>query len=148
MAMPPSTPDRDCAEMLRHLFETSEAGRKAAASLSSAASVAVRFTGLSGDFTFRAVNGLPRFEAAKADAPDFELTLPPGAVHDICRKTSAGDVGDVGVLSLEHVFTDEPDQKIQVKIHSGLLKLTIWGWLRVVLAGARRSSGGSPEWEC
>ena len=61
-----STPAHDCAETLRRLFETSEAGRKAAASLSRSAAVGVRFADSAGDFTFHAVDGKPRFEPGKA----------------------------------------------------------------------------------
>ena len=100
----------ELAEMLRQLLETSEAGRKAASSLSKAVSVGVRFTDVPGDFRFRAVDGKPRFEPGKADEPDFELTLFPGAVHDVCGKSSA-DVGDLTVLFLQHIFANEPDQK-------------------------------------
>ena len=124
----------ELAEMLRQLLETSEAGRKAASSLSKAVSVGVRFTDVPGDFRFHAVDGKPRFEPGKADEPDFELTLFPGAVHDVCGKSSA-DVGDLTVLFLQHIFANEPDQKILVKVHSGLVKLTMRGWLRVVVAG-------------
>ena len=124
----------ELAEMLRQLLETSEAGRKAASSLSKAVSVGVRFTDVPGDFRFHAVDGKPRFEPGKADEPDFELTLFPGAVHDVCGKSSA-DVGDLTVLFLQHIFANEPDQKILVKVHSGLVKLTMRGWLRAVVAG-------------
>jgi len=126
--------------MLRNLFETSEAGRKAAASLSESASVGVRFTDFAGDFNFHAVGGKPRFEPGKAAEPDFELTLPPGAVHDICGKPS-GDVGDLGVLFLQHVFAEEPEKKILVKVNCGLIKLTMHGWLHVVIAGCPKVIG-------
>ena len=137
---PTSTPAQNYAEMLGHLFETSEAGRKAATSLSKAAFVAVRFTDFPGDFRFHAVDGKPRFELGKAEEPDFELTLPPGAVRDICGKASA-DVGDLGILFLEHIFAKEPEQKILVKLRSGLIKLTMHGWLRVVVAGCPKLIG-------
>ncbi len=124
--------------MLRQLFETSEVSRKAATSLSKAASVAVRFTNLPGDFRFYSVDGKPRFEPGKAEEPDFELTVPPGAVRDICGKSSA-DVADLGAFFLRHLFfAREPEQKIRVKVHSGLIKLTMHGWLRVVIAGCPR----------
>jgi hypothetical protein len=120
--------------MLRQLFEESGAARKAAKALSKAACVGVRFTDVPGDFRFYAVDGKPRFEPGKAAEPDFELTLPPRAVHDICGKHS-GDVGDLSILFVQHIFTNEPEQRVQVKVHSGLIKLTLHGWLRVVVAG-------------
>lgn len=129
-----STSDQNCAEMLRQLFETSGAARKAATSLSKAACVAVRFTDVPGDFRFYAVDGKPCFEPGKAEEPDFELTLPPRAVSDMCGKP-AGDVGDLSISFLQHIFAKEPEQKVLVKVHSGLLKLTSHGWLRVAVAG-------------
>jgi hypothetical protein len=120
--------------MLRRLVETSEAGRKAASSLKESASVEVRFTGVPGDFRFHAVNGKPRFEAGRAEEPDFELTLPPGAVRDICERRQE-DTGDLGILFLQHIFANEAEQKIQVKLHSGLIRLTLHGWLGVVASG-------------
>jgi len=125
---------QNCSEMLRHLLETSEAARKAASSLSKSASVAVRFTDTGGEFQFHSVDGRPRLEPGKAEEPDFELTLPPGAVQDICGR-SPGDAGDLGVLFLQHIFVEDKEQKIQVKVHSGLIKLTLHGWFRVVVAG-------------
>jgi len=122
--------------MLRQLLETSEAGRKAASSLSKAVSVGVRFTDVPGDFRFHAVDGKPRFEPGKADEPDFELTLFPGAVHDVCGKSSA-DVGDLTVLFLQHIFANEPDQKILVKVHSGLVKLPPRAGRRFLFPGRR-----------
>jgi hypothetical protein len=46
------TSDQSCTEMIRQLFETSKAARKAATSLSKAAYVGVRFTDVPGDFRF------------------------------------------------------------------------------------------------
>ena len=126
--------------MLRTFFETSEAGRRAASSLKKAASVAVRFTDVAGDFRFHAENGKPRFEIGKAEEPDFDLTLAPGAVRDICSKPGA-DVGELGITFFQHIVAKEPEQKISVKLHSGLIKLTMRGWLGVLAAGGPKVVG-------
>src|SRR5437016_12632912 len=91
----------ELAEMLRQLLETSEAGRKAASSLSKAVAVGVRFTDVPGDFRFLAVDGKPRFEPGKADDAVLELTLFPGADHDACGKASAS-VGAPPGFFLKH----------------------------------------------
>src|SRR2546422_10038912 len=88
----------------------SRRAKQAASSLSKAVSVGFRFTDVPGEFRFHAVDGKPRFEPGKADEPDFKLTLFPGAVHDVCGKSSA-DVGDLTVLFLQHIFANEPDQR-------------------------------------
>jgi hypothetical protein len=133
-------PSQDSAEMLRTFFETSEAGRRAASSLKKAASVGVRFTDVPGDFRFHAENGKPRFQAGKAEEPDFDLTLAPGAVRDICSKPAA-DVGELGITFFQHIVAKEPEQKISVKLHSGLIKLTMRGWLGVLAAGGPKVVG-------
>jgi hypothetical protein len=129
--------------MIRQLFETSQAARKAATSLSKAAYVGVRFIDVPGDFRFHAVDGKPRFEPGKAEEPDFELTLPPRAVSDICGKTgkTSGDVRDLSIVFLQHMFANEAEQKVLVKVNSGFIKLTLHGWLRVVLAACPKLIG-------
>jgi hypothetical protein len=119
---------------LRRFFETSEASRRAASSLKKAAEVGVRFTDVPGDFRFHSVEGKPAFEAGKAMDPDFELTLAPGAVEAITAQPQA-DVGDLGVLFFQHIVAKDEQKKIRVKLHSGLLRLTMRGWLGVLAAG-------------
>src|SRR5437868_13678718 len=67
--------------LLRRFFETSAAGRRAAASLRRGATVGVRFTDVPGDFRFYAQDGRPHFDMGKARDPDFVLTLAPGAAR-------------------------------------------------------------------
>ncbi len=119
---------------LRRFFQTSEASRRAASSLKKAAEVGVRFTDVGGEFRFHAVDGKPVFEVGKAMDPDFDLTLAPGAVAAITAQPQA-DVGDLGVLFFQHMLAKDENQKIRVKLHSGLLRLTMRGWLGVLAAG-------------
>ncbi len=125
---------------LRRFFETSEASRRAASSLKKAAEVGVRFTDVPGDFRFHSVEGKPAFEAGKAMDPDFELTLAPGAVAAITAQPQA-DVGDLGVLFFQHIVAKDENEKIRVKLHSGLLRLTMRGWLGVLAAGGPKVIG-------
>ena len=119
---------------LRRFFETSDASRRAASSLRKAAEVGVRFTDVPGDFRFHSIDGKPAFEAGKAMDPDFELTLAPGAVAAITAQPHA-DVGELGVLFFQHIVAKDENDKIRVKLHSGLLRLTMRGWLGVLAAG-------------
>jgi hypothetical protein len=125
---------------LRHFFETSEAGRRAASSLRKGVSVGVRFTDVAGDFRFHVQDGKPRFDVGKASDPDFDLTLAPGAVRAITSKQE-GDIGDLGITFFQHIVAKDPDEKIQVKLHAGLLKLTMHGWLGVLAAGGPKVIG-------
>jgi hypothetical protein len=125
---------------LRRFFETSEASRRAASSLKKAAEVGVRFTDVPGEFRFHSIEGKPAFEAGKAMDPDFELTLAPGAVDAITARPQA-DVGDLGVLFFQHILAKDEHEKIRVKLHSGLLRLTMRGWLGVLAAGGPKVIG-------
>lgn len=122
---------------LRRFFETSEASRRAASSLKKAAEVGVRFTDVPGDYRFHAVDGRPVFESGRAMDPDFDLTLAPGAVAAITARPDA-DVGDLGILFFQHMLAKDENEKIRVKLHSGLLRLTMRGWLSVLATGGSK----------
>jgi hypothetical protein len=120
--------------VLRRFFETSESARKAASHLKSAAQVGVRFTDVPGDFHFALVEGKPRFLDGPARDPDFELTMAPAAVTAIAAQPDA-DVGELGILFFQHIVASDPHSKIRVRLHSGLIKLTMRGWLGVMASG-------------
>ncbi len=120
--------------VLRRFFETSESARKAASHLKSAAQVGVRFTDVPGDFHFALVEGRPRFLDGPAKDPDFELTMAPAAVTAIAAQPDA-DVGELGILFFQHIVASDPQRKIGVRLHSGLFKLTMRGWLGVMASG-------------
>ena len=126
--------------ILQRFFETSESARKAATHLRSAAEVGVQFTDVKGDFRFTLVDGRPRFLDGKAKDPDFELTMAPGAVTAIAARPNA-DVGELGILFFQHIVAQDPQSKIGVKLHSGLIKLTMRGWVGVMLSGGGKVLG-------
>ena len=126
--------------VLQRFFESSESARRASSHLKKAAQVGVRFTDVPGDFHFKLVDGKPRFVDGQASDPDFELTRAPGAVSAIAAQPNA-DVGDLGILFFQHIVARDPQSKINVKLHSGLIKLTMRGWLGVMAAGGGKVMG-------
>ncbi len=126
--------------VLQRFFEASEAARRASAPLRKAAEVGVRFTDVPGDFHFKLIDGKPRFQEGAAADPDFVLTLAPGAVSAIAAQPEA-QVGDLGILFFQHILAKDPQAKINVKLHSGLLKLTMRGWLGVMALGGGKVMG-------
>lgn len=126
--------------VLQRFFESSESARKASAHLKKAAEVGVRFTDVPGDFRFKLIDGRPRFISGAPADPDFDLTLAPGAVAAIAAQPNA-DVGDLGILFFQHIVAQDPQARIRVKLHSGLLKLTMRGWLGVMAAGGGKVMG-------
>jgi hypothetical protein len=136
----PSRPAEPSNVVLQRFFESSEAARRAAAPLKKDAEVGVRFTDVPGEFHFKVVEGKPRFLDGKAKEPDFELTMAPGAVSAIAAQPNA-DVGDLGILFFSHMVARDPATKIGVKLHSGLFRLTMRGWLGVMALGGGKVVG-------
>ena len=126
--------------VLQRFFESSEAARRASSSLKKAAEVGVRFTDVAGEFNFKLIDGKPRFQEGKAADPDFDLTMAPGAVIAITAAPNA-EVGDLGILFFQHIVAKDPQAKINVKLHSGLFKLTMRGWLGVMALGGGKVMG-------
>jgi len=119
---------------LTEFFRESPAAVAAAKHLRSGAEVGVSFTDVPGSWRFHALGGKPTLETGAPLAPDFELRLGPGAVRDLCAHPKA-DIGDLGILFFEHIVARQPENQIRVKLHSGLVKLTMRGWLSVMAQG-------------
>jgi hypothetical protein len=143
MAQEPDTrrPDEGTArdvdpEAILRAFLLSNSGAKTVArSLRSGAEVAISFTDRPGDWRlYPNAAGQAVFEPTKALDPDFELTIPPAAIWAICSRTES-DVGELGVAFFEQIVTREQHLRIQVKVRSGVIKLTLRGWLGVLAEG-------------
>jgi hypothetical protein len=116
------------------------AAATAAQSLRAGAEVAVSFTDLDGEWRFYSNAGNLTLEPGKARDPDFALCLAPGAVKTICARADA-DIGELGIAFFEHVVSREPDYRIRVQLHSGLIKLTQRGWLTLLARGGPNVAG-------
>jgi len=126
--------------VLQRFFETSRSAHRAASHLKPAAEVGVKFTDLPGHYRFTLVEGKPRFLDGTPKDPDFELTMAPGAVSALAAQPDA-DVGELGILFFQHILSRDPDSKIGVKLHSGLIKLTMRGWVSVMMSGGAKVIG-------
>lgn len=126
--------------LMRFLLN-SPAARIAAGLLRDGAEVAVTFAGLAGEWRFYPdAAAVPAFEPGKARDPDFELRLAPAAVQAICSRPDA-DIGELGVAFFEHVVARDPERKIRVTMHSGLVKLVRRGWVGLVARGGPKVAG-------
>ena len=114
----------------------SPAARAAASALKDGAEVGITFTDVPGEWRFRGSSAGTslQLEPGKPTDPDFELRVAPGAVDSICSRPQA-EIGELGVAFFEHVCARDPEQKIRVNLHSGLVKLTRRGWLGVLSKG-------------
>jgi hypothetical protein len=114
----------------------SPAARVAASALREGAEVGITFTDVPGQWRFRGVANATSLllEPGQASDPDFELQVTPGALDSICSRPHA-EIGELGVAFFEHVCARDPEKKIRINLHSGLVKLTRRGWLGVLSKG-------------
>ena len=121
--------------VLSNFLSTSPAALAAASSLRVGAEAAITLTDVEGDWRiFRTEDSGILFESGKALDPDFDLRIPPAAIHSICSRHDS-DAGDLGVTFFEHLVERDPALKITVKLHSGFIKLTSRGWLTLLARG-------------
>jgi hypothetical protein len=137
---PPEAAKQNSPELLTRFFSASAAAKTAAKSLKRAAEVGVQFTDAPGDWHFSVDDGTPRLLSGKPRDADFALTLAPGATRALAARADA-DVGDLGILFFQHMVNSDPNEKIRVHLHSGLLKLTMRGYLGVLASGGPKVIG-------
>jgi hypothetical protein len=135
-----TTGDEPADVALTRFLSCCPAAATAAQSLRAGAEVAVSFTDLDGEWRFYTDAGKLMLQPGKARDPDFALCLAPGAVKSICARTDA-DIGELGIAFFEHVVSREPDYRIRVQLHSGLIRLTQRGWLTLLARGGPNVAG-------
>jgi len=127
--------DVDTVAILASFLLINSGVQTVARSLTPGAEVAISFTDRPGDWRlYPNEAGQAVFEPTKASDPDFELSIPPAAIWAICSGTEA-DVGELGVAFFEQIVAREQHLRIQVKVRSGVIKLTRRGWLGVLAKG-------------
>jgi hypothetical protein len=127
--------------MLATFLASNPAAKRAASALRAGAEVAITLTDVSGDQrVYLNDAGSISFEPTKAVDPDFELRIPPAAVRAICSRNDA-DLADLGIAFFEHIIARQQEYKIHVKVHSGVVKLTRRGWLKLLTQGGSKTLG-------
>lgn len=122
-------------EALKTFFETAEAARKATKPLKEGAEVALQLDGGPASFSMR--GGRPQVVEAKAQQPDFTLTLPDAAVQRITSLKS-DDVGEFGIEFFKLVLEKDPSLKVKIKIDASTGQLLSHGYLMVLAQGGMK----------
>ncbi len=122
-------------EALKTFFETAAAARKATKPLKEGAEVGLQLDGGVASFSVR--DGKPQVVEAKAQRPDFTLTLPDGAVQRITSLQS-DDVGEFGIEFFKLVLEKDPSLKVRIKIDASTGQLLSHGYLSVLAQGGMK----------
>lgn len=121
---------------LKKFFEESPLAQKAADSIKNGREIAVIVTnaGQSTAYTFTKVSGRNVLNEQAASSPDLTFTMPEPAARELVT-SNFETVGQVGLHIFEKMLSNDPSQKIHVKIHAGFLSLLTGGYLGVLTSG-------------
>lgn len=121
---------------LKKFFEENPLAIEAAKSISNGREIAIILS--EGEkqtaCIFGKQSGKNTFNEGTAKSPDVTFIIPVGAAEDIVT-TQFDSVGQVGLRIFEKILSHDPNQKIHIKLHSGILSLVTGGYLGVLTAG-------------
>jgi hypothetical protein len=127
-------------ESLRKIFNEHPAGRAATKPLRRGTQVGLSIHGDEQPYHFERTADGATIVAGAGTKTDFDLILGAKAVEAICE-TQGDSVGDFGVSFLKSLLREADDERVQVKLHAGLIALTRNGYLKVLAMGGPKVLG-------
>lgn len=121
---------------MKAFFEGSPLAQRAAESIRSGREIALEVKiGESVDvFTFAKEKDRNILRQGAPTSPDLVFTLPETAAKELVTK-QFDTVGQVGLHIFEKMLSNDPSQRIQVKVKAGVLSLVTGGYFGVLTAG-------------
>ena len=130
----------DSIDNLQQIFNDHPAGVAAVRPLRKGTQVGLRIHGDDQEYHFVRTPEGASIQTGPGQATDFDLVLGAKAVEAICQTQGEG-VGDFGVSFFRCLLKDSDDQRVQVKLHAGLIALTRNGYLKVLAMGGPKVLG-------
>ena len=127
-------------DSLKQIFTNHPAGVAAVRPLRKGTQVGLRIHGDVQDYHFERTAEGATIHLGAGPSTDFDLVLGAKAVEDICQ-TSGESVGDFGVSFFRCLLKSSDDERVQVKLHAGLITLTRNGYLKVLTMGGPKVLG-------
>jgi hypothetical protein len=129
---------------LKVFFESSTVASLATAPLSTGVAVNISFTDGAPPCHFLKLKGGATVKPGEHPDPDFALVMPPASAFKLAALKS-NDPGDFGVEFFQLCISNNPDEKILVRVNAGALRLLSHGYLGVVGVGGRKMLGWMRE---
>ncbi|OFZ20553.1 MAG: hypothetical protein A2X94_11040 [Bdellovibrionales bacterium GWB1_55_8] len=120
-----------------------EVAQKAAKPLSNGCEIEIRIRKGSAEpeiFVFTKIAGRNQFLEKTAADPQVIFTLTPAAAHAILNDPS-DDIGTIGIAISKLIISTDPESRISVKLHAGILTFFSMGYFGVITAGGSRFAG-------
>lgn len=122
---------------LKAFFVDSDLSKKAAGSIRNGREIGLeitRKTGTAEQYTFTKEGGRNVLREGAASSPDVIFVLPEVAANELVTKDFA-TIGQVGLHIFEKILSNDPDQKIQIRLKAGVLSLVTGGYFGVLTSG-------------
>lgn len=122
---------------LKKFFEENTLAKDAANSISNGRKIKITITDSTGEstaFVFTKEKGANVLKEEDSTGYDVSFVIPVKAAEEI-TSTKFDSVGQVGLRIFEKILSSDAEQKIQVKVHAGVLSLITGGYLGVLTAG-------------
>ncbi len=121
---------------LKSFFENNPLAQGAAQSIRNGREIELIVTDGQQNFyyTFTKANNLNLIKDEKTSSPDLSFTIPKKSAQELLSN-SFNNVGEVGLFIFEKMLSSDPEKKIKVKLHVGVLSLLAGGYLGVLTAG-------------
>lgn len=120
-------------------FLTSQVASQAAKSLSEG--VEIEFKIESEVFYFKRLKAGNTVQMGPSAKPEVVFTLTPRAANSVLEESSTTDIGGIGVKIAKLIVSSDPNHKIWVKLHTGLLGFVAKGFLGVIATGGSAFAG-------
>ena len=127
-------------DSLKQIFTNHPAGVAAVRPLRKGTQVGLRIHGDEQVYHFERTPEGATIHLGAGPTTDFDLVLGPKAVEEICQ-TRGESVGDFGVSFFRCLLKSGDDERVQVKLHAGLISLTRNGYLKVLAMGGPKVLG-------
>ncbi|MBI3544516.1 MAG: hypothetical protein HY075_14690 [Deltaproteobacteria bacterium] len=121
---------------LKGFFESGALAQKAADSIRNGREIGLEITAPSGSthYTFTKESGRNVLREGKSSSPDVAFVIPDAAARDLVTRNFE-TVGQVGLHIFEKILSNDPSQKIQIRLRTGVLSLVTGGYFGVLTAG-------------
>ncbi len=127
-------------DSLKQIFSDHPAGRAAFRPLRKGTQVGLRIHGDDQEYHFERTPDGASIKEGAGPQTDFDLILGVKAVEAICQ-TQGESIGDFGVSFFRCLLKSSDEERVQVKLHAGLIALTRNGYLKVLAMGGPKVLG-------
>ena len=125
---------------LAEFFDTRPGAIKATGSLKKGTVVGIKIVGDDNDYHMYVEKDKGVIKKGTGKDPDFTLKMPELALREILNLEN-DDIADYGITFFQQAIRPDEENRIKIKIHTGLFTLLRHGYLGLLTLGGKRVMG-------